>query len=120
MEKIFINLTNHPSGKWDEKQKMEAQKYGKIIDIPFPNVDAQATEIQVRDLGRKVVDQVMKYTPAAVLCQGESTLTFQIINMLMDQDVLVVAACSERIVKEIGYKKESYLNFTQFRKYTRG
>ena len=119
MDDIFINLTNHPSEKWEEGQRVEAQTYGKIVDIPFPNVDAYATETQVEDSGRQIVEKVLEYSPAAVLCQGEFTLAFQVINMLLDQDITVVAACSERIVKEVGNKKESYFNFKKFRKYTR-
>lgn len=61
----------------------------------------------------------MGYSPEAVLCQGEFTLAFQIINTLLEQDVTVVAACSERVVKENGNRKESYFYFKKFRKFSK-
>ena len=53
----------------------------------------------------------MSYHPKAVLCQGEFTLAFQLINMLLENEIVVLAACSERIVKEDGARKESYFTF---------
>lgn len=47
---VFINLTNHLSKYWGEQQKKEAHKYGVIVDIPFPNVPAEATEDDIRRL----------------------------------------------------------------------
>ena len=38
MEKVFVNFTNHPSETWEEKQIEAAHQYGKIVDLPFPNV----------------------------------------------------------------------------------
>lgn len=61
----------------------------------------------------------MKYNPYVVLCQGEFTLAFQIINTLLDKGVVVVAACSERKAIVNGNRKESYFNFTKFRKFER-
>ena len=116
---IFINLTNHPSNEWSIEQLSAAEKYGKIIDIPFPNVPAGACVDDIRTLCDITVDKVMSYKPVIVLCQGEFTLAFMIINRLMDNNVKVVAACSERIAVVNGNKKESYFNFTQFRAYDR-
>ena len=36
VEKIFINFSNHPSDRWDDKQKKASEQYGRIKDIPFP------------------------------------------------------------------------------------
>lgn len=46
-EKIFINFSNHPSGRWDVKQKKASEQYGRIVDIPFPMVPAQASQEEV-------------------------------------------------------------------------
>ncbi len=116
---IFINLTNHPSNEWSNEQLLAAEKYGKVIDILFPNVPADAGTDDIRELCDIMVDKVMSYHPVIVLCQGEFTLAFKIINRLMDNNVMVVAACSERIAVVNGNKKESYFNFTQFRAYDR-
>ena len=40
---MFINLSNHPSLKWNEDQKKAALEMGgRIIDMPFPPVPADA------------------------------------------------------------------------------
>ena len=118
-KKIFINLTNHPSDEWSIEQLLAAEKYGKVIDVPFPNVPADAGADDISTLCNIIVDKVISYHPAIVLCQGEFTLAFRIINRLMDNNITVVAACSERIAIVNGNKKESYFNFTQFRAYER-
>ena len=41
---ILINLTNHPSHLWDEKQMEASKAYGKILDMPFPAIDPYADE----------------------------------------------------------------------------
>lgn len=35
---MFINFTNHSSEKWSGEQRMAAERYGEIVDIPFPSV----------------------------------------------------------------------------------
>lgn len=115
----FINLTNHPSDKWDENQRKAANEYGTIIDIPFPSVNSTATEAEIEQLCGDIVEKVMKYNPYVVLCQGEFTLAFQIINTLLDKGVVVVAACSERKAIVNGNRKELYFDFTKFRKFER-
>ncbi len=118
-DRKFINLTNHPSDKWDDKQRKAAEEYGTIIDIPFPDVPATASEEEIRQLGDNTVKIVMEQDPYVVLCQGEFTLAFRIINALMDKGVMVVAACSERDAVVSGNKKESYFDFTKFRRFER-
>ena len=75
---VFINLTNHHSKYWREQQKKEAHKYGAIVDIPFPNVPAEATEDDIRRLCDATVKKVMGYSPEAVLCQGNLRWHFKL------------------------------------------
>lgn len=117
MEGIFINFTNHPSSKWEVCQRKEAQKYGKILDIPFPAVDAEGDEEYIRKLAEGYVEQMIKLQPRAVLCQGEFTLAYQVITHLIAYGVTVLAACSERISKETGNQKEVIFVFSRFREY---
>ena len=56
---IFINLTNHPSNEWSSEQLLAAEKYGKVIDIPFPNVPADAGTDDIRELCDIMVDNVL-------------------------------------------------------------
>lgn len=118
---MFINFSNHPSVRWDREQLTAAEKWGEIADVPFPDVDPAASEETIAGLAQEMVDKIMSYSPDAVMCQGEFTLSFSIITMLLDRGVTVVAACSKREVKESvengGQKKEVVFSFVQFREY---
>ncbi len=117
MKKVFVNFTNHPSADWGQKQRKEAEKYGKIIDLPFPVVSALATEAEISEMSEKYIDKITELDPAAVLCQGEFCVAFQVISGLKQKGIVVLAACSERCVKESENKKEVWFVFEQFRKY---
>lgn len=117
MDKIFINFTNHPSNKWEEVQKIEAKKYGRIIDVEFPKVDATGNRDYVIELAEESVSNILSFHPVAVLCQGEFCLAYQVISKLKEKGICVLAACSERSVKENGNKKEVTFVFEQFREY---
>lgn len=117
MNNIFINFTNHPSATWNEKQKYEAEKYGKIIDLPFPIVSAKADEREIVRLAEHYTKMIAEMEPAVVLCQGEFCLAYQVIFQLKEKGIIVLAACSERKVKEFDNKKEVIFDFEQFRKY---
>lgn len=117
MKKVFVNFTNHPSERWTEKQKKEALKYGEIIDIAFPEVEAAGDKDYVIQLAEKSAAQIVQLHPAAVLCQGEFCLTYHVILKLKEKGIKVLTACSKRIVKENGNKKEVIFEFEQFREY---
>ena len=60
--------------------------------------------------------------PAAVLCQGEYNYTYLMINYLKQNNIVVLAATSERIVNEIikadgSTQKISSFQFVKFRQY---
>ncbi len=116
---MFVNLSNHPSAMWSTAQLVEAQKYGEILDLPFPQVPARATVEQVADLAEDTVARVLELRPEMVMCQGEFTLTYAIVTRLKAAGVTVVAACSERMVEERmvdgEYKKTISFAFEQFR-----
>lgn len=113
----FINFTNHPSDKWDGKQTTAAEVYGQIIDVPFPAVNPKASEEEIEQLAQQCIEQIMKLQPSCVLCQGEFTLCFQVVNDLKQKGIKVVSACSERNVVEQGEKKIAFFCFVQFREY---
>lgn len=117
MERPFVNFTNHLSSRWGEKQKEEALKYGPIKDIPFPPVDPEGDEAYIGKLAEAYAERIMKLCPAAVLCQGEFCLAYQIVKRLTEERILVLAACSKRIVKENGQKKEVIFEFSRFRRF---
>ena len=122
MKGVFLNCTNHTSNFWNEEQKKEALKYGKIVDYPFPSVDAGMTEGEIVTLAQKAAKEIVKINPAAVLCQGEFTLTYQLINMLKKEGIVVLAACSERktverVIEDGMAEKISMFKFVKYRKY---
>lgn len=120
--RCFINFTNHASRSWGEIQRAAARQYGdEIRDIPFPNVPATATEADIAQLAQEYVEKIKKETPSAVLCQGEFTLSYQVIRLLLQSGIPVVAACSERTVTEKREEgkviKRAEYEFVRFRKY---
>lgn len=116
-EKIFINFTNHPSDKWGKEQMDGASAYGKVIDIPFPAVDPGATREEIIELASGYIDEIMKHHPIAVLCQGEFTLCYSVISGLKAHGVVVLAACSRRLVVETEEGKIVRFVFEGFREY---
>lgn len=117
MKNKFINFTNHPSSSWSIEQSKAALQYGEIIDIPFPNVPPTMTSQEIATLGDEYTSRIMEYTPTAVLCQGEFSLAYDVIKRLKEQNITVLAACSERNTVTIGNERRSIFCFVQFREY---
>lgn len=115
--KSFVNFSNHPSEKWCDAQRKAAEEYGNIVDIAFPSVNPTLNKDGVRELAEQYTSIIVMHKPAAVLCQGEFTLCFAVINMLKEKSVPVFAACSKRIVEETAKGKISIFEFEQFREY---
>ncbi len=118
---MFVNFTNHPSSNWDKDQIKAASEYGEILDIPFPEVDPEAGEEDIKRLAKECVDKIMTAKPDCVLCQGEFCLSFIVINALKAAGCKVVAACSKRVVEEsvVDGKtvRVSHFRFVKFREY---
>lgn len=117
IETVFVNFTNHPSRLWDERQREAAERYGTITDIPFPDVDASGDEAYIARLAEEYLGKILALHPAAVLCQGEFTLAYQVITRLKEKGITVLAACSTRNVKTEGNRKEAIFVFERFREY---
>jgi len=118
----MINFTNHPYDMWDERQKEEASTYGDIKEIPFPAVDPTYTEEQLDAMANEYKEKILALNDKVVLLQGEFTLSFRVVNLLKNEGIDVVAACSKRNVKEWKdddgkYHKEMLFEFVQFRRY---
>ena len=140
---IFINLSNHPSTKWDAAQKAAA---GDVVDVPFPNVPAAATEEEVAALAAKTakavetafggarawyeahhegyhspeeVDAIMAPIIAnrQVLVQGEFSLCAELWPRLAAMGFVPVVACSERVSIDNGDgSKTAVFKFVKFRR----
>ena len=114
----FVNFTNHPAATWSDVQLAAAEKYGEIVELPFPVVHSTSSEKDITALADELADKIMAMDPAAVMCQGEFTLAYAVIRRLRSNGIKVVAACSERMVEmnEEG-KKVVTFHFEQFREY---
>ena len=78
--KIFVNCSNHPSAKWSAAQREAAEQYGKIVDIPFPAVACDLTDMQLEELAQQTAAEILAKKPAAVMCMGEFVVCFRIVR----------------------------------------
>lgn len=116
----FVNCSNHPCKDWQESQLAAAGIWGNVKDYAFPEVHPDMTEEEITKLAQRTVKEIMKLKPTVVMCQGEFTLTYAIVNLLKALDIKVVAACSERKVIEKKQEdgttaKTSIFQFKKFR-----
>ena len=120
---MLINLSNHPSARWSERQMSEAYKlYGGVIDYPFPSVKAELSHDEIYKLAYETASNVVHQSPDAVLCQGEFSLTYALVNILKEKGITVICACSERKVTETvdadgKTEKTAIFVFIRFREY---
>lgn len=121
---MLVNLTNHPSDKWLFNQKNEAElKFGKIIDIPFPQIE---TDISKDDLMKLAIDYMKKIeiylnennNNFAVLIMGELTFVYTLIVLLQNKDITCIATKSPRkVFNEVDNVKSVEFVFSGFRTY---
>jgi len=123
---MFINISNHPSSKWSEKQINEALKYyGEIWDIPFPNINPHWTESQVDIIVNEYFQKVMelkktkrKSESVYVHLMGESGFVVSLANCLENKFIDVLYSTTERLVTENeNGEKIVKFEFVKFRKY---
>ena len=119
----FVNFSNHTSRNWTQSQMNSAVQLsgGTVVDVAFPQVSATATEEEIKDLANYCFEEIVKYNPKVVMCQGEFGLTFQLVSLLKQHGIRAVYSCSERKVveqqTENGTIKTAEFCFVKFRKY---
>lgn len=119
---MFINISNHPSIAWKEEQISEAQIYGEIMDIPFPNIPPQMDTEEMKSIVdyyiRKIeVLTIGKTEDMLIHVMGESVFSFMLIVSLLQKKYKVVASTTERIVSYEGEVKRTEFKFVRFREY---
>lgn len=118
---MFINLTNHPSSGWSKEQLEAALEYGEIVDLPFPDIDEQATETEIKKLADEYVSAIKCKGNAnnlTVHIMGEMTFTYAMVSRLKALGITCIASTTERLVKMMpDGKKISEFKFIQFREY---
>jgi hypothetical protein len=119
---MFLNFTNHPSSQWCEAQLAAAREYGPVRDMTFPVVPPEWDIGRVCAYADGLFAQICALRPAAVLCQGEMTLTYQLVKRLCAAGIPVLCACSQRVTEEKplpngATQKVSRFVFCGFRRY---
>ena len=120
---MFLNCSSHPSEKWSMEQRLAAETLGgEIIDYKFPIINAETSEDEIAKMADVIVARINEMHPDVVMCQGEFTLTYAVVNELKRQGIKVVAACSERLTTESQFedgstRKKTIFRFVRFREY---
>lgn len=122
---MLINLSNHESGRWSEKQRQAAvQLFGAVQDFPFPTVDPAATLPQVIEQAESYLRSCFFMIPAealsasAVHVMGEMTFVYQFVKLATAAKLRCVASTTERIaVDKPDGGKISEFRFVAFRDY---
>ncbi len=125
MKKILVNLSNHASVNWGNEQK---NGWDEIIDVPFPNIPADADEEQVWKLSRSVLDEIDRIIKEKgkiyLMLQGEFSFCYamfiRLLSLMDFEKVILVVPTTERIVKEEitpsgEVKKTSTFKFVRWR-----
>lgn len=122
---MLLNLSNHPSANWNADQISAAiERWGEIVDYPFPAVGSRWDEGQMLECAVKIADEAARLSPDAVLCQGEMSMTFILVALLQRRGIPVYAATSERdsIEEKLpdgSIRKQAVFRFVMFREYYR-
>ncbi len=118
-DKLFINLSNHPSKLWKQDQLDASKPYGRIVDIPFPNVLPTYSIDDIKKLAETYVEKIAEYDGEVIVhIMGEMTITFQIVIMLKARGIPCVASTTERKVSTTADgQKISDFRFVSFRSY---
>jgi hypothetical protein len=120
---MLLNLTNHPVKNWGADQLSAAvSQWKEVSDFPFPAVNTSWDTEDIAQRAERIAEQILPLKPDAVLCQGEMTLCFALVQKLQQYGIPVCAAVSDRDVKERVLpggitRKESSFRFVKFRNY---
>ena len=124
---MLINLSNHPSKNWDEKQITHAKKqFGTIVDLTFPKVDPAGDEDYIRQLVASYFKNVVAIFdecanephPNVVHIHGEFTFVYAMVKSLIGSGIRCVASTTSRNVTENGNgEKTVKFTFVRFREY---
>lgn len=118
---MLINLSNHPSQYWGNKQLEAAREYGEIVDLPFPAIAPDASEMELQSLATESVQKILSLgsnSQIVVHIMGEMTFTFLVVSQLKEKGIKCVASTTERNATENGDgTKLSEFSFVKFREY---
>lgn len=121
---MLINLSNHPSETWSERQLGAARElYGDIVDIAFPAIIPSINEKGIEQLVADYFNRIMeiainKKVIPVVHLMGEFSFTFALVNKLKAAGIDVIVSTSERQTEiNADGSKTIRFDFVRFRNY---
>jgi|YelNatPaOPRAMG01_1025707.scaffolds.fasta_scaffold15862_4 hypothetical protein len=122
---MLINLSNHPSSKWSEEQVKAAKNYySAIVDLGFPVIYPTADLNEIIKTAVKYFIDIKNILTEnnsennAVHVMGEFTFTFNLLEMLKQNNISAVASTTSReVYEDQNGNKLSKFNFIRFRNY---
>lgn len=127
MKNLFVNLTNHPVAKFQNKQLQAAQALGEVQEIKFPQIDPHASTNDVHTLAASYLSDILnnskEFAHVYVQIMGEMVFTASFVHQsMMHDNITCIASTTDRQVVEIEMEdgtieKKTTFDFVQFRKY---
>jgi hypothetical protein len=116
---MLLNLSNHPSAQWPEKQIQAAKQiYGSVHDIPHPEIDPAATADDVLKLAETFYTTIRELDPDAIHIMGEHSFCHALIPMLQKVGYPCICSTTRRSVEHISDTEvRRKFEFVQFRSY---
>jgi hypothetical protein len=99
---VMVNFSNHPQTTWSGAQMEAARALGstEVLDVPFPEVDPEASLQDVQALAHKMAEAIAAHQPKRVFVAGEPTLAACVVKLLQPHGVLCYSTTSRREVVE--------------------
>lgn len=121
---MFINFTNHSSEKWSGEQRMAAERYGEIVDIPFPSVPPRIRQPKGKRACSSIYGAYLRIQARRCSCSGGNDPELCGVSMLLSFGINALSATTERVSESrIGSNGEtvkvSEFRFARFREYFR-
>ena len=123
----FVNISNHPSVKWDEAQRAAVQALEDdltIVDVQFPNVDPKAMSFRIEEQAEKLLAAVIADhgKDALIHIMGETGFVFAFVTAAKARDIWCAYSTTERIAVETKnadgtVTKTAVFKFVQFRSF---
>lgn len=120
---MLLNLSNHPSSNWGERQMQAAKSYGVVKDLAFPRVDpkAESDEIQALadDYARDIKHLIENSSEVknAVHIMGELSFCHTLVNLLQAANITCLVSTTQRDSVEENGTRISKFRFVKFRAY---
>lgn len=118
---MLINLSNHPSRYWGERQREAAHCYGDVIDISFPAIAPNASNDELQVLAQACAERIVSLDEIeniTVHIMGEMTFTYMVVAKLKELGIKCVASTTERkTTYSSDGTKQSVFSFVKFREY---